>query len=137
MALVHAVEIATLAGAGCYILSPTRYNLRASSHMWGFDIRGLAFFTAPLPRPLSSVSSFKGTKMNMSTIVLGLLVGLVAPILLGVAMAAAKIASIGRGTLTIKKALRKTTTGARVGSSNATVAKLPERKRDTYVRPAA
>jgi hypothetical protein len=40
MALVHAAEIATLAGAGCYILLPTRYNLRASSHMWGFDIRG-------------------------------------------------------------------------------------------------
>lgn len=75
--------------------------------------------------------------MNMSTIVLGLLVGLVAPILLGVAMAAAKIASISRGTLTIKKALRKTTTGAGVGSSNATVTKVPERKRDAYVRPAA
>jgi hypothetical protein len=52
-------------------------------------------------------------------------------------MAAAKIVSIGRGTFTMKKAQRKTTTGARVGSSNATVAKLPERKRDTYVRPAA
>jgi hypothetical protein len=52
-------------------------------------------------------------------------------------MAAAKIVSIGRGTLTIKKALRKTTTGARVGSSDATVTKMPERKLDAEVRPAA
>ena len=36
--------------------------------------------------------------MNMLTIVLGLLVELVAPILLEGAMAAAKIVSIGRGT---------------------------------------
>jgi hypothetical protein len=78
--------------------------------------------------------------MNMLTMILGLLVGLVAPILIGVAMAAAKIVSIGRHTLTIKKkALRKTTTtGARAaGSTGATVTRLPERKRDAEVRPAA
>jgi len=75
--------------------------------------------------------------MNMLTIVLGLLVGLVAPILLGGAMAAAKIVSIGRGALTMKKAQRKTTTGARVGSSDATVTKMPERKPDAEGRPAA
>ncbi len=75
--------------------------------------------------------------MNMLTIVLGLLVGLVAPILLGGATAAAKIVSIGRGTLTIKKALRKTTTGARVGSSDATVTKMPKSKPDAEGRPAA
>jgi hypothetical protein len=75
---------------------------------------------------------------NMSTIVLGLLVGLVAPILLGVAMAAAKIMSIGRDTLTIKKALKKTITiGARVGSTDATATKMPERKRDAEFHPAA
>jgi acyl-CoA hydrolase len=77
--------------------------------------------------------------MNMLTMILGLLVGLVAPILVGVAMAAAKIVSIGRHTLTIKKkALRKTTTtGARAGSTDATVTRMPERKRDAEVRPAA
>jgi acyl-CoA hydrolase len=77
--------------------------------------------------------------MNMLTIVLGLLVGLVAPILVGVAMAAAKIVSIGRNALPIKKkALRKTTTtGARVGSTDATVTKVSERKRDAEVRRAA
>jgi hypothetical protein len=40
MALVHAADIATLAGAGCYILLPARYNLRDSSHIWDFDLRG-------------------------------------------------------------------------------------------------
>jgi acyl-CoA hydrolase len=77
--------------------------------------------------------------MNMLTIVLGLLVGLVAPILVGVAMAAAKIVSIGRDAFTIKKkALRKTTTtGARAGSTDATVTKMPESKRDAEIRPAA
>jgi hypothetical protein len=75
----------------------------------------------------------------MLTMILGLLVGLVAPILVGVAMAAAKIVSIGRHTSTIKKkALRKTTTtGARAGSTDATVTRMPERKRDAEVRPAA
>ena len=54
--------------------------------------------------------------MNMLTMIMGLLIGLVAPILLGVAMAAAKIISIGRDALTIKKAPRKTsTTGSGVG----------------------
>ena len=139
MALVHVAEIATLAGADCYILLPTRYNLRASSRCGALTSEASAFFTAPLPKPLSSVSSFKESKMNnMSTIVLGLLVGLVAPILLGVAMAAAKIVSIGRDTLTIKKALKKTTTiGARVGSTDATATKMPERKRDAEFHPAA
>ena len=77
--------------------------------------------------------------MNMLTIVLGLLVGLVAPILVAVTMAAAKIASIGRNALTIKKkAIRKTTTtGARVGGTDATVTKMPERQRDAEIRPAA
>ncbi len=76
--------------------------------------------------------------MNISTIVLGLLVGSVEPILLGVAMAAAKNTSIGRDTLTVKKALRKTTTtGARVGSKDATATKMPERKRDAEFHPAA
>ena len=77
--------------------------------------------------------------MNVLTITLGLLVGLVASIMVGVAMAAAKIASIGRDALTIRKrALRKTaTTGARVGRADAKVTKMPERKRDTEVRPAA
>ena len=77
--------------------------------------------------------------MTILTMILGLLVGLVAPILVGVAMAAAKIVSIGRDALTIKKkAIKKTTTtGALVGSADATVAKLPERKRGAEVRPAA
>jgi hypothetical protein len=138
-ALVHAVGIYTLGGADCYILLPTRYNLRASSHIWGFYIGGPAFLPAPVPRPLSSASSFKETKMNILTMILGLLVGLVAPILIGGTMAAAKIASIGRSALTIrKKALRKTTTtGARVGSTDVTVTKMPERKRDADIRPAA
>ena len=58
--------------------------------------------------------------MNMLTIILGLLVGLVAPIVVGVAMAAAKIVSIGRDALTIKKAPRKTsTTGGGVGRTDA------------------
>jgi cyanophycinase-like exopeptidase len=75
--------------------------------------------------------------MNMSTIVLGLLAGLVASILSRVVMAA-KIVSIGWDTLTIKKALRKTTTtGACVGSTNATAAKMPARKQDAEVCPAA
>ena len=75
----------------------------------------------------------------MLTMILGLLVGLVAPILVGVAMAAAKIVSIGRDALTIKKkVIRKTTTtGAHVGSMDATVTKMPERKRIAEVRPAA
>ena len=76
--------------------------------------------------------------MNILTIILGLLVGLVATILIGVAMAAAKILSIGRDALTIKKAIRKmTTTSARVGSTDATVTKMPQRKRDAEIRPAA
>ena len=78
--------------------------------------------------------------MNILTIILGLLVGLVAPILVGVAMAAAKIVSIGRDALTIKnRAPSKTSiTGARsVGSTNATVTEMPERERDTEIRPAA
>ena len=77
--------------------------------------------------------------MNMLKIILGLLVGLIASLLVGVAMAAAKIASIGRDALTIKKkAIRKTTTtGGRVGNTVATVAEIPERKRDAEVRPAA
>jgi hypothetical protein len=78
-------------------------------------------------------------KMNISTMILGLLVGLAAPILVILAMAAAKIVSIGRDALTIKKkAPRKTTTtGARAGSTDAAVSKMPERKRDAEVRPAA
>ena len=77
--------------------------------------------------------------MNMLTIVLGLLVGLVAPILVAVTMAAAKIVSIGRNALTIKKkAPRRTTTnGARCDSMDAAVRKMSERKRDAEVRPAA
>jgi hypothetical protein len=78
--------------------------------------------------------------MNMLTIILGLLVGLVASLLVGVAMAAAKIVSIGRDALTIKKkAPRKTTTtGVRgVGSTDASVTKMLERKRDAEIRPAA
>ena len=77
--------------------------------------------------------------MNMLlTMIMGLLVGLVAPILLGVAMAAAKIISIGRDALTIKKAPRKTsTTGSGVGSTEASVTEMPERKRDAEIRPAA
>ena len=76
----------------------------------------------------------------MLTIILGLLVGLVASLLVGVAMAAAKIVSIGRDALTIKKkAPRKTTTtGIRgVGSTDASVTEMPERKRDAEIRPAA
>jgi hypothetical protein len=76
--------------------------------------------------------------MNMLTMIIGLLVGLVAPILLGVAMAAAKIISIGQDALTIKKAPRKTsTTGAGVSSTEASVTEMPERKRDADIRPAA
>jgi hypothetical protein len=78
--------------------------------------------------------------MNILTIILGLLVGLVAPILIGVAMAVAKIVSIGRDALTIKKkAPSKTSiTGTRrVGSTDATVTKMPEREQDTEIRPAA
>jgi hypothetical protein len=78
--------------------------------------------------------------MNMLTIILGLLVGLVASLLVGVAMAAAKIVSLGRDALTIKKkAPRKTTTtGVRgVGSTDASVTKTLERKRDAEIRPAA
>jgi hypothetical protein len=75
----------------------------------------------------------------MLTMILGFLVGLVAPILVGMATAAAKIVSIGRDALTIKKkVIRKTTTtGARVGSMDATVTKMLERKRIAEVRPAA
>ena len=78
-------------------------------------------------------------KMNISTMILGLLVGLVAPILVVLAMAATKILSIGRDALTIKKmAPRKTTTnGARCDSMDAAVRKMSERKRDAEVRPAA
>jgi len=78
-------------------------------------------------------------KMNISTMILGLLVGLVAPILVVLAMAAAKIVSIGRDALAIKKQgpRKTTTTGARVGSMDAAVRKMPERKRDAEVRPAA
>ena len=79
-------------------------------------------------------------KMNTSTMILGLLVGLVAPILVVFAMAAMKIVSIGRDALTIKKkAPRKTTTtGVRgVGSTDASVTKMLERKRDAEIRPAA
>jgi hypothetical protein len=78
-------------------------------------------------------------KMNISTMILGLLVGLVAPILVVLAMAAAKIVSIGRDALAIKKQgpRKTTTTGARVGSMDAAVRKRPERKRDAEVRPAA
>ena len=77
--------------------------------------------------------------MNMLILILGLLVGLVASILVGVTMAAAKIVSIGRDALTIKKkAPRKTTTnGARCDSMDAAVRKMYERKRDAEVRPAA
>ena len=77
--------------------------------------------------------------MNVLTITLGLLVGLVASILVGVTMAAAKIVSISRNALTIKKAPRKTsTTGARVGSKAASsVTEMPQRKRDVEIRPAA
>jgi hypothetical protein len=78
--------------------------------------------------------------MNILTIILGLLVGLVAPILVGAVMAAAKIASIGRDALTIKKKApsKMSITGARgVGSTDATVTEMPERERDTEIRPAA
>ena len=78
--------------------------------------------------------------MNILTIILGLLVGLVAPILVGAAMTVAKIVSIGRDALTIKnRAPSKTSiTGARgVGSTDATVTEMPERERDTEIRPAA
>ena len=76
--------------------------------------------------------------MTILTMILGLLVGLVAPILVGVAMIAAKMVGIGRDALTIKKAPRKTTTtGAVVGSSGASVTEMPQRKRDAEIRPAA
>jgi hypothetical protein len=76
--------------------------------------------------------------MNMLTIILGLLVGLVASILVGVTMTAAKILSIGRDSLTIKKAPKKTsTTGAGVGSTDASVTEMPQRERDAEIRPAA
>jgi hypothetical protein len=78
--------------------------------------------------------------MNILTIILGLLVGLVAPILVGAAMAVAKIVSIGRDALTIKKKApsKMSITSARgVGSTDATVTEMLERGRDTEIRPAA
>jgi hypothetical protein len=77
--------------------------------------------------------------MNMLTLILGLLVGLVAPILVGVLMAAVKIVSIGRDALTIKKkAPRETsTTDIGVASTDAAVTEMPQRKRDAEIRPAA
>jgi hypothetical protein len=77
-------------------------------------------------------------KVNVLTITLGLLVGLVASVLAGVAMAAAKVVSIGQDALTIKKAPRKTsTTGAGVGSAGASVKEMPQGKRDAEIYPAA
>src|SRR5215204_1276801 len=79
-----------------------QYNLRVSSDIFSFNIGGPGITLPSLTEPLLTTSSFKETKkMNMLTMIMGLLVGLVAPILLGVAMAAAKIISIGRDALTI------------------------------------
>jgi hypothetical protein len=50
--LLPTADIATLGGVSCYILLPTRYNLRASIHIWGFNIGGLGI----LPPSLSEAS---------------------------------------------------------------------------------
>ena len=62
--------------------------------------------------------------MNMLTIILGLLVGLVASILVGVTMTAAKILSIGRDSLAIKKAPKK-----RVQPAPVSAARMPQLRR--------
>ncbi len=75
--------------------------------------------------------------MNVLPIIVGLLVGLIAPMLVAVATVAAKILSIGRDAVTGKKAPRKAAMTGTRAFTGAAVVKMPESNRDAEARRAA